>query len=80
MKYKDMKDKITFCQYGYKYIGDDIMVGDNKVGCLICGEPSEYIDIYSEAHFCSEECKDEFYNRFNELVNSDESNWEEDNE
>ncbi|MGL5329973.1 MAG: hypothetical protein ACRDD7_11940 [Peptostreptococcaceae bacterium] len=56
MKYEDMQDKIVKDKYGYEFIGNSIMVGKNEVGCLKCGTPSRYIDVFSEAHFCSEEC------------------------
>lgn len=61
MKYKDIRRKMTKDAQGFNFIGLDIMVGENKVPCLSCKEPSEYIDIFSEAHFCSSECKDAFY-------------------
>lgn len=65
MKFSNMeraKDK-----YGFEFVKNDVMVGDNKCGCLICGTPTEYIEVCSEAHFCSEECVNQFYNQLNEL-------------
>lgn len=32
--------------------------------CCICGEKTVYIEICSEAYFCSEECVDRFYEVF----------------
>lgn len=37
--------------------------------CCVCGETTEYIEICSEAHFCSEECVDEFYCDFWRSIN-----------
>jgi hypothetical protein len=41
------------------------LVGMEK-GCLMCGEPTKFIEVCSEAHFCSEECEDIFYKMMNE--------------
>lgn len=32
--------------------------------CFVCGCPTEYVEICSEAHFCSEECVNTFYDEF----------------
>lgn len=65
MKFSSMERKTD--SYGYEFVGNDILVGKNKVGCLTCGEPTEYVEVFSEAHFCSEECVKEFYKQLNEL-------------
>lgn len=54
MKFKDMKH--FKCHLGYDFVKNSIMVGDEKIPCLTCGEETEFIDVFSEAHFCSEEC------------------------
>lgn len=62
MKFKDfsrVKDSL-----GFEYVKNSIMVGKNLKPCIYCGEPTEYIDVYSEGHVCSEECVDEWYERF----------------
>lgn len=41
------------------YIDDvfeGIMRGRSEKPCLICGSPTEFIEINYEAHLCSEEC------------------------
>lgn len=43
-------------KYGFKYVTDSVLVGDKQIGCLQCGEPTEFVEVYTEAHFCSEEC------------------------
>lgn len=37
--------------------------------CFTCGKPSKLIDVCSEAHFCSKECMDEFYDWYEDVVN-----------
>ena len=39
-------------------------MGKNPVPCRICGELTTYIDVCAEAHFCSEECLEQFYNDY----------------
>lgn len=43
---------------------NSIIKGSKKAGCLICGEPTEYIEVCSESHFCSTECVDRFYKEY----------------
>lgn len=38
--------------------------GKRAEPCCVCGQPTEYVEICAEAHFCSEECLDEFYTEF----------------
>ena len=65
MKYCDMKKQTD--KYGFEYIADKcILVGKNKRPCLICGELTDYIDVCSEAHFCSDECVKAFYQQLTE--------------
>ena len=47
---------------------DDIIVGISDEKCLICGKPTPYVEICSEAHFCCQECMDKFYNAFNKTI------------
>ena len=47
-KYSDMKPIDDVC--------NGIMRGTEMKPCLICNDPTEYIEINYEAHFCSEEC------------------------
>lgn len=48
---------------------DNIMRGFSPKPCIMCGEPTEYIEVNYEAHFCSEECVAEA-DRFVEAWNS----------
>ena len=67
MKYCDRKKQTD--KYDFEYIADKcILVDKNKRPCLICGELTEYIDVCSEAHFCSDECTKAFYKQLAECV------------
>lgn len=43
---------------------NSIIKGNKKVCCLTCGEHTEFIEVCSEAHFCSSECVDKFYEEY----------------
>ena len=59
-------------QYSQKYpnakyldmIDNDILVGKELKPCSFCGELTNFIEINSEAHFCSEECVNAWYKDF----------------
>lgn len=49
-----------------KFTDDDIvrhnlMKVDKSLGCIMCGNPTFYIEVLSETHMCSKDCKDAFY-------------------
>lgn len=41
-----------------------IIKGEQLQGCLICHTPTPFIEICAEAHFCSIECMNKFYDEF----------------
>lgn len=43
------------------------MIGTEECKCLTCGTPTKYIEVCSEAHFCSDECIDKFYKQVEEF-------------
>lgn len=43
-----------------------VLVGTVDAPCLVCGEPTRFVDISSEARFCSDECMNKFYERLYE--------------
>lgn len=47
---------------------NSIIKGSKKVPCLICSEPTEYIEVCSEDYFCSSECVNKFYKSYSELL------------
>ena len=48
---------------------EDCMIrGRQAQPCFMCGEETVYIEICAEAHFCSEECVDRFYEEFADRV------------
>ncbi len=68
MKFDDYKE-IKTDQYGFQFIKNGIMVGTEECGCLTCGTPTKYVEVCSEAHFCSDECVDKFYKQVSEFEN-----------
>lgn len=48
-----------------------LLKADDFKNCLMCKEPTQYIDICCEGRLCSVECHDEFYRKFNESCESD---------
>ena len=71
-KFPDMKPILDVCE-------NMIRGGDTKP-CLICGSPTEYIEINYEARLCSEECVAEMDRRaddaFKRYLTSDDP-WDE---
>lgn len=65
MKFEDYKEVITD-EYGFQFVKNGVMIGTEEKGCLICGTPTKCIEVCSEAHFCSDECVDKFYNQLSE--------------
>lgn len=49
--------------FDMKYLENDegIIKGKKPVPCTICKTPTVFIDLCSEAPFCSEECMHDFY-------------------
>ncbi|MFG6378350.1 MAG: hypothetical protein K1W19_08565 [Lachnospiraceae bacterium] len=43
------------------------MISAEECGCMVCGTPTKYIEVCSEAHFCSDECVDKFYGQVSEF-------------
>jgi hypothetical protein len=37
-------------------------------GCMICGEPTPYIEYICEGRLCSEECQDAFYKMMDDSI------------
>lgn len=66
LKFEDYKE-ITTDQYGFQFVKNGIMIGTKEKRCMVCGSPTKYIEVCSEAHFCSDECVDEFYKQVSEF-------------
>lgn len=43
---------------------DGIICGTSLHPCFVCGDPTKYIEICAEAHFCSDECMKAYYDEF----------------
>lgn len=59
-KFPDMKPIFDVC--------DGMMRGRTMKPCIICGNPTEYIEINYEARLCSEECVFEMDRRAHEAI------------
>lgn len=66
MKFEDYKE-IKTDQYGFQFVKNGIMIGTEECRCLTCGTPTKYIEVCSEAHFCSDECVAKFYKQVSEF-------------
>ena len=47
---------------------DGIICGHHEEPCAMCGEPTRFIEICAEAHFCSDECMKQFYDEFEQAL------------
>ena len=43
---------------------DDMILGRNELPCVICDEPTRFVNICSEGRFCSEECLRKFWDDY----------------
>lgn len=69
MKFNYMKNKTTTDKDGFKFIREhSIMVGSSLEKCCMCPDSTEFIDICSETHMCSTECRDKFYKEYDEYL------------
>ena len=59
-----MKFEDKFFKMKYLNENKGIIKGKKLVPCGICGEPTVFIDLYSEGYFCSEECVEKFYKEY----------------
>ena len=64
-----MKFTEKFGDMKYLEVDEGILKGKHPVPCGICGEPTIFIDLCSEAPFCSDECLEEFYRQYWEAEN-----------
>jgi hypothetical protein len=68
MKYEDMKYQYNTDKYGYEFVGTCHMLADKQQSCMMCGEPTRSIDVFSESYICSEECQYKFDSWCNEMI------------
>jgi hypothetical protein len=38
--------------------------------CAVCGTPTKYVDVCTEAHICGPDCSTKMYEEFNEWANA----------
>ena len=61
-----MKFAEKFADLKYLEVDEGILKGQKEVPCIICSEPTIFIDLCAEAPFCSEECMSIFYREYYE--------------
>ena len=67
---------MQFCQckttkdaQGFEYARPDVLVSSVRGKCLTCGKPTNFVEVVSEGHFCSDECLKTFYDKWEEYYN-----------
>lgn len=58
------KDKYPNAIEGERY-GEEFIYSPIEKPCLECREPTHFVEICSEGHFCSDECLNKFYDWLN---------------
>lgn len=58
---------------GIVYVRDDILKAKDVKACMQCGCPTIYVEVCSEGHCCSDECKKAWYEEFQKTVREMES-------
>ena len=43
-----------------------VLIGRKEQACMVCGDPTRFIDLCSEGHLCSKECDIKWYDMFNQ--------------
>ena len=56
-----MKFKNKLAHLKYLDIEEGMICGRNPVPCIVCQEPTLFVDLISDNAFCSEECMEIFY-------------------
>ena len=44
----------------------DYIIGEQEGLCINCQKSTHFVDVYSEAHICCENCEKEFYKKFHD--------------
>lgn len=52
----------------YLQVIGGLLIDTEKKGCMVCQEPTKFIDIYSEGRLCSKECDDQWYEELDRLA------------
>jgi hypothetical protein len=47
-----------------------LLKSEDTEPCMMCKEPTHYIDVACESRFCSSECHDDFYRKYDEWVSN----------
>lgn len=71
MRFSDYTD-IKTDEYGFQFVKDSVMIGTYDKPCMLCGKPTKYIEVFTEQHFCSDECVDRFYREMDKKMQFEE--------
>lgn len=70
MKFSDYGTVVHHHPNGSRFVKEGMMVVPDAQPCIICKSLTRYLDVCSEAHFCSDECLEVF----NKMVAEQENN------
>lgn len=66
MKFEEYNVKTN--ESGHAYVKNNVIVSKEKKTCLICGNPTRFIETLSESYFCSDECVNAFYKYMDSMI------------
>lgn len=64
-----MKEQYITDELGFEFVGQYHMLSKEPKPCMMCGEYTKAIDVFSDGYVCSEECQHEFDSWCNEVLN-----------
>ena len=56
-------------KFGFKFAKPSIMLGDDGY-CMMCCNPTKFVEVFTEQHMCSDECVEHFYGSYSEYIRS----------
>lgn len=59
---------LTTDQYGYEFAKNNVMKTSKECGCMMCGQPTHFIEVLSESYLCSDECVTAFLKMYNDTI------------
>ena len=66
MKFYDVFPDLDTVRDERRFEGSIIVRGDDHGPCMICLDPTTYIDLLFEGYCCSEECNRQFWTEYQE--------------
>ena len=59
MRFIDYK-KATY-KDGDSYIKPEVMIVNGDVLCIVCKQPTHFLNVFEDVHLCSDECEHKWY-------------------